>query len=108
MVRSRLLTLSLALALAIVPSLASAATFSSISWAVTGGTFSGQLNLASGPVTSGTVVYTPPGGSFSTPTLALTGGSLFVSLNGPPSAELNFREVVAMFTKMKDRRPGVK
>ena len=41
MVRNLLLSLSLALALAIVPSLASAATFSSISWAVTGGAFGG-------------------------------------------------------------------
>ncbi len=59
--KRRSLTPSLAflVALAFVPAVASAATFSSISWTVTGGTFNGPNST--GPITGGTVVYTPPG-----------------------------------------------
>jgi hypothetical protein len=71
--------------LAVVPGLASAASFSSISWTVTGGTFNGPNST--GPITSGSVTYTPPGGSVSTPVTfpptRVFGGSLSIFLNGP-------------------------
>jgi len=58
--KRRSLTLSLALfvALAVVPGVVSAASFSSISWAVTGGTFDGLRST--GPITGGSLVYMPP------------------------------------------------
>jgi hypothetical protein len=60
-----------------------AAEISQFSWSVTGGTFGGSGgNFATGAITSGSVVYTPPGGSVATPAGLITGGSAAISLVG--------------------------
>ncbi len=71
----------------------SAAQITHISWDVTTGTFDGSL-LATGPITGGSIDWTPPGGAVSTPvskvyagtwTLILTGPSGYFKLGGAPS-----------------------
>ena len=66
---------------------ASAALISHISWDVTGGQFGffSSGGLAVGPITMGSVDWTPPGGSVSTPVLCcgFSGGTWTLSLSGP-------------------------
>jgi hypothetical protein len=60
---------------------ASAAPVSSISWTVTGGNFNGPASF--GPIAGGSVVYTPAGGSISTPAFSVNpAGSLAIKLTG--------------------------
>lgn len=58
----------------------SAAQITQISYDVTSGTFSGPNST--GPITGGSLVYTPPGGVVSTPG-NFPGGYLFLTLTGP-------------------------
>jgi hypothetical protein len=77
-------------ALVALPGLASAASLSSISWSVTGGTFSSG-GASTGPITGGSLVYHPAGGTVSTPAEALVGGSLILTLTGPSGSFTVFR-----------------
>jgi hypothetical protein len=61
---------------------ASAAQVSHVSWTVTGGSFF-TFNGASGPVTGGSLDWTPPSGSVSTPAFSVAGGTWTLILTGP-------------------------
>ena len=72
-------TVSAVFAMTMMAGQAPAAQIAQISYSVTGGTFNRSGGIA---ITGGTLVYTPPGGSVSTPAYNVYGGVLQLSLTG--------------------------
>ncbi len=77
-------TVAAVFALTMMAGEASAVQVTHISWDITGGSFDSIGGfLAIGPITGGSLNWTPPGGTVSTPVTNLAGGTWALILTGP-------------------------